>query len=97
MTNVYLVMGMEGEYSDRKEWPVAAYLEQEKAKQHVTAIEMAARAWEALRSEDRERLCEKFPDAGKTPLDPENPLQQWETYTRRYWLKSVELRTEVPT
>lgn len=97
MSAVYVVMGMEGEYSDRAEWPVAAYIDQAKAQQHVTTVEMAARAWEALGSREREGLLEKFPDAGKTPLDPTHSFNKWETDTRRYWLATVALLEEVPT
>lgn len=97
MTHVFVVMGMEGEYSDRTEWPVAAYLDRAKAEQHVTAVEMAARAWEALGSRERDRLFETYPNAGKTALDMEHSFNKWETDTRRYWMKSVELKEEVPT
>ena len=97
MSTIYVVMGMEGEYSDRSEWTVAAYLDQEKAKQHVTSVETAARAWEALGFEKRESLLEKTPNAGKTHLDREHAFNAWETDTRRYWLVCVDLLEEVPT
>lgn len=35
MTTIYVVMGTCGEYSDREEWPVCAYADEEQAKLHV--------------------------------------------------------------
>jgi hypothetical protein len=35
MGNVYVVIGSTGEYSDRDEWPVCAYLDEDLAKAHV--------------------------------------------------------------
>lgn len=36
---VYVVIGSTGEYSDRDEWPVAAYLDEDSARQHVEHAE----------------------------------------------------------
>lgn len=40
---IYVVMGTTGEYSDRSEWPVIAYFDEEKAKQHVTLARQEAK------------------------------------------------------
>lgn len=37
MKKLYIVMGTTGEYSDRIEWPVAAYEDTEEAEKHVDA------------------------------------------------------------
>lgn len=38
-SKVFVVMGETGEYSDRKEWPVIAYLDEASAKNHVLALD----------------------------------------------------------
>lgn len=35
---IYVVQGATGEYSDHLEWPVRAFLSEEKAKAHVVAL-----------------------------------------------------------
>jgi hypothetical protein len=35
VTTLYVVMGSEGEYSDRSTWPVRAFIDQAKATAHV--------------------------------------------------------------
>ena len=45
--NVYVVMGTCGEYSDRNEWPVVAFLSEERAKQRVVDAERRAKELEA--------------------------------------------------
>lgn len=35
LNQVHIVFGVTGEYSERDEWPVAAYLDEEIAKEHV--------------------------------------------------------------
>jgi len=40
---IYVVMGTTGEYSDRSEWLVIAYFDEEKAKQHVTLARQEAK------------------------------------------------------
>jgi hypothetical protein len=36
VSKVYVVMGQTGEYSDRTEWPVVAYHDEARAKEHAT-------------------------------------------------------------
>lgn len=43
MKKIYVVMGTSGEYSDRDEWPVKAYIDEEKAKTHVVKASERAR------------------------------------------------------
>lgn len=40
---VHIVIGSTGEYSDHKEWLVAAYLDEERAKKHVLEASAYAR------------------------------------------------------
>jgi hypothetical protein len=47
MASVYVVMGTSGEYSDRDEWPVAAYASKAEAEAHVRGAAAWARAYEA--------------------------------------------------
>ena len=49
MSTIYVVMGTCGEYSDRTEWPVAAYTDEGLAKDHVKAATAKARELLALR------------------------------------------------
>ena len=52
---VYVVMGSTGEYSDRSEWPVVAFMDEEKAKQRVIDAERKAKELEVTRK-DRYRI-----------------------------------------
>lgn len=36
---IYVVMGTSGEYSDRTEWPIVAYMSEERAKQKVLELD----------------------------------------------------------
>ena len=49
--NVYTVFGTTGEYSDRDEWPVISYLDEEMAKEHVIRATEKAKEWEVKRKE----------------------------------------------
>jgi len=40
---IYVVMGTTGEYSDREEWPVCAFYDEEKAKERVVLAEQRVR------------------------------------------------------
>lgn len=44
MNRVWLVMGATGEYSDRQEWPVRAYLDKSVAEREVVRLTDEARA-----------------------------------------------------
>jgi hypothetical protein len=43
MKNVFVVMGTTGEYSDRNEWAVMAYLDEDKAQEHVVNADRRAK------------------------------------------------------
>ncbi len=49
MKTIYVVMGTTGEYSDRTEWPVLAYLSKPQAEEHVEKASARARELFALR------------------------------------------------
>lgn len=87
MTKVYVVMGDTGEYSDRTEWSVSAYLDESKAAAHVARLD----AWlienkvsrnhaDVLVYEDRDKL--------RTPDDPHFTSDYTGT---RYLIMAVEL------
>ena len=65
MKTVYLVMGTTGEYSDRTEWPVKAYLDKGKAEQHVEQASKKAAEIDVTRGG-----CWDYPDKGVNPFDP---------------------------
>lgn len=49
--NVYTVFGVTGEYSDRDEWTVISYLDEDMAKDHVIRAKEKAKEWEVLRKD----------------------------------------------
>jgi hypothetical protein len=96
MTKLYVVMGENGEYSDREEWLVAAYLDEAKAKAHVMRAETALREFNSLSLDARFDLMRDNPGGGYlTPLDRVHGLSMADSH--RYWLDTVELLDEVPT
>lgn len=83
---LYVVMGTTGEYSDRDEWPVAAYEEKELAELHVTlaekrANELAAAEWRSY-------------DGPKKPNEYDPDMEMDYTGTR-YFYYEVPLRDGV--
>lgn len=94
--HIYVVMGSHGEYSDRGEWPVAAYCDEKLAQEHVTRVEQAAREWESIGNTARKQ---RVNDVGElaTTLDPKKPFELWGSDTRRYWLETIAVYSEVPT
>lgn len=109
VSTVYVVMGMYSEYSDRVEWQVAAYLDEDKAKKHVELATDAMRIWEAKSDDERDEIAgftvrrnthgEEYRSPNSTWMNPLDTVRGFETYTynQRYWLSSVELLEEVPT
>lgn len=98
---IYLVCASLGEYSDRKEWVVAAYADEPLAQEHVALAQAAANRFESLsKSERDERLFEYSDD------DPEK-YAGFKTYDAafearsgdapRYFLTKALLRTALPT
>ncbi len=87
MTTIYIVYGNTGKYSNRSEWPVAAYMDQALARAHV---ERAA-AWYA--SVGGEPILGRYDCKLKNPYDPNMSVD----YTGTDWyVGQVELRTELP-
>jgi hypothetical protein len=94
MTKIYVVMGSTGEYSDGREWMVAAYTDEEKAKTHVELAN--ARVRELGISFDDDSVLwqdrDKFAEAMK-PLDDQCQVDYTGT---GYHLVDVDLLDEVP-
>ncbi len=87
MAKVYIVMGDTGEWSDHREWPVVAYLDEQKATDRVTALDtwlvenkVSRNHSDVLPYEERDRL--------KNPLDPNFQADYTGT---RYSAMEVEL------
>lgn len=83
---IYIVYGSTGEYSDRNEWPVAAYADEALAQCHVAA---------ATRWYQENDCFEKREGAwGCNPFDPAMSID----YTGTHWyLGGVDLLSELPT
>lgn len=71
MSNIYVVMGETGEYSDHIEWPTKAFASEDAAKEFVLAVSEAARvtaAWKDASGYEW-RLCSPE-ERPQNPLDP---------------------------
>ena len=96
MTKIHIVIGSTGEYSDRSEWMVAAYTEEEKAKTHVELAN--ARARELGISFEDEMVRLSYDESSKAaqamkPLDHRCHI----SYTGTgYHLQKVNLLEEIP-
>ena len=67
---LYLVIGHTGEYSDRQQWVVCAYLDENKAKHHAEkAGEYARIEFEKLESKYRGDLIPENPWDAKMMID----------------------------
>lgn len=62
---IYVVTGTTGEWSDRDEWPVAAYLSEERAREHAEKADHKAKELFVVWGENRWDM----PD-GANPFDP---------------------------
>ena len=85
---IHIVEGHTGEYSDHRDWPIAAYYSEEKAKQHVV-----------LATEAANELYSKHDDYGdiddsdeKNPYDPDMKTDYTGT---RYNYYSVEIKDSI--
>ena len=86
MTNVYVVEGSTGEYSDHREWPVAAYIDEDLAREHADkAKKWYLKNWrQGMGWEDEDKL--------NNPYDPDMSLD----YTGTDWtVYKIELRESV--
>ncbi len=79
---VYVVMGSTGEYSDRTEWPVKAYRNEERAKEHVVNAEREAK-----------KLQARYGIIGEIPKDanPYDTDMDMDYTGANYYYLSVEL------
>lgn len=89
---IYVVIGTTGEYSDRNEWVVCAYTDEDKAKTHIIKAEEFARVkfLERSSAEDWQAWCTSL----RTPLDPQ--MDMFYTGTSYYYVET-DIRAEVPS
>ena len=85
MDTVYIVMGTTGEYSDREEWPVCAYTNEQAAQQHVEAAEKRAKEIEVLWRGNEYRM----PEGLKNEHDPDMAMEYTGTH---YYIMATQLR-----
>ena len=85
MSNIYVVMGTTGEYSDRSEWPVIAFVSEEAAKERIEKATHRAKELEATIPSNYEMHVDHFK---QNEFDPD--MQHKYTGTEYYYLK-VEL------
>ena len=86
MSDIYVVMGRTGEYSDRSEWGVVAFKNEEAAKQHVEKATHRAKELEATKPSQWEDLQAHLK---KNEFDPNMELDYTGT---SYYYMAVELR-----
>lgn len=83
----YVVMGGCGEYSDRREWPVAVYTDEALAKEHAAKAE--ARALELFHWEDEHGNPWRYTYDSKTKPVNEYDLGMMQDYDGTdYWVSS---------
>src|SRR5690554_918315 len=90
---IYLVMGSKGEYSDRDEWPVAAYTDEAEAQKHVEAAERRAKEIKASLGAEywRYRTLTREGKAEQNEWDPEMQIDYTGT---SYFYYEAPLRRE---
>ena len=89
---IFLVEGQTGEYSDRTDWPVAAYESESEAAKHVAALDVWLRANGLHFDDDRYVNCDKR--RIKCSLDHNFSCDYTGT---RYYIYGVELRDAAPS
>lgn len=94
MGKVYVVRGSSGEWSERSEWIVAAYLDHEMAKRHVILATEEVRAHSAM-------VSAAIRKHGPLPL-PEGAYPKFEKFYSpfdgdEFWCSTVELLDKVPS
>jgi hypothetical protein len=80
---IWVVRGTTGEYSDRSEWPVCAYKDEQKAKDHAEMATKRAKEIEATRK-NRYPRCE-----GLNEFDPNMSIDYTGT---EYFIEEMELK-----
>lgn len=87
MKKLFIVMGTTGEYSDRTEWPVVAYEDEEEAEKHVDAATRRAKELEVGRGSRYE-----LSDKERSVYDPGMGMDYTGT---DYYVLEVELHENV--
>lgn len=87
MNKVYVVMGSTGEYSDRNEWPVKAFLNKDKALQLEHNALMSAHDIQKKRKDKYDDV-----DPGVNPYDPNMRMSCTGT---DYYIMEVDLHETV--
>lgn len=90
---VWIVEGSTGEYSDRTDWPVAAYVDGVLAAEHQRLAQAAADAWEAKCREPDSEVSYYESDATTNPYDPGMKMQYTGVF---YSVMEIEVRTALP-
>lgn len=97
MDKIYLVRGQYGEYSDRREWTVAAYASEMLAREHVEQAGAYLRELRARRDsiwnlpyEEVEKL------KTENPFDPNGEYSIGSSYETDYWVEEVAVSNSVP-
>jgi hypothetical protein len=86
---VYVVIASQGEYSDRSEWIVTVYMEEEMAQDHVRLANEQCKKYENLTWEERER-------AEDNPYDPNHGSHTYYHGSYTYYRGEVFWYEEVP-
>ena len=68
MTNVWIVMGTTGEYSDRSEWPICVYTNKQAAEDHVEQATQLAHEYgvgydDTCDYDVRRKLCDEIKES----------------------------------
>jgi hypothetical protein len=87
VSDVYVVMGQTGEYSDRTEWVVVAYSNEADAQKHVENATRRAKELEVTKPRNWEALEAHL---ASNEFDPAMQLDYTGT---RYYYMAVELRS----
>lgn len=80
VTLIYVVIGWTGEYSDRNEWIVQAYTDEEAAKAHVLRAEEKAR--EIFQAEEADPAYDPGCARPDNPYDPDMQMDYTGTFYR---------------
>jgi hypothetical protein len=102
MTTFYLVMGSEGEYSGRDEWPVALYENEEAARFVAKSAEQEDKKYQALCCEwfrrvkpmRGNRIYTPVPNEPPRPERPPNPFDPNNGSGDMYWVVAVDVRPD---
>lgn len=88
MRTIYVVIGTCGEYSDRNEWLVAAYVSEGAAAQRVVDCERESKIMDAV-AKEHTRYGDEFEEAKK--LNVADPNYRSDYTGTKYTLAPIEL------